>query len=571
MLPLAAQQTIGVGTNSACTVVKKYYALRQKATGSADLIRGADVPVIPQNRKFRAPLKTQDPLFTRITVAASVSMAVELPGGYVVKIEKGDLVDSRGREVSGNYTLYFRDISSPWNMALSGVPMNYDSGGTIGYFQSSGMFELYAEQNGEALQVKRGQTIDIVLPSPDGSDDYNFYTFNESSGAWEFEKKLFPGLSTMKTPDSIQVYSEAYRYLQLLSLSTDFMSFHERWLSPKYARTKNITETDFFCLEKQYYGRIGVAYFRLQRTSDKYNRKAILFKFPVVSRNKYSGNIFSTFPELNAVRNVVWEYKGPIDRKSFSKLFVSKKKYFDTRIDYDNSSGLFTIYLKHKDGVIELNAIPYRGKNTYGERALKANVLLAERYNKSLARVQRKFDRRNHDAALVLLNENKERVKSMMSEEELAMGWTEWERYARRVQNYYNTIAMQGRVVQITRTVSVSGLGLVNCDRIQRMQEPVELLAQFVLPDGKIVDTAHVMVIGSDYTCLNMDVKHGKVRPVIERRIATAFGVVINDEDFYIVDASQVAKSLNRSGLQVFSLKKVEGDAAEAISLALSI
>lgn len=572
VLHAMSQQQFEVQKSTARTQITKYSTLGQQSGGIIwKSVRGSELSFLPKNRKFAAPIKSQDPTFTQVDVSSNNDVAVEMPGGYLVKIGKSDLVTAQGQPIKGNYSLYFRDLTSPGAMALSGVPMNYDSGGTSGCFQSSGMFELYAEQNGEALQVKQGQTIDIVLPSPDGSGDYNFYTFNESTGNWEFEKNLLPGLSTLKTPDSVQVFSNAYRYLNLLTLSNDSMSFQERWLSPIYARTMNLKEIDTLLLEKQSYSRLGIAYFRLQRTTDKSNRKAILFKFPAVSQSKYTENIFGTFPELSAIRNVVWEYKGPVDRKSFSKLFVSKKKYYDIRIDYDNNSGLFTIYLKYNDGVVEFNAIPYRGKNTYSEKALKSNALLADRYNKTLARIQRKFDRRNHDAALAMLNKNKERVKKMMSEEELAMSWAEWERYARGVQDYYRILASQGGVVQITRTVSVSGLGLVNCDRIQRMQEPVELLAQFVLPNGEIVDTARVMVIGSDYTCLNMDLKHGKLRPVIERRTSTAFGVVINGEDFYIVNASQVAKSVNRTGLQVFSLEKVEGDAAEAISLAFSI
>ena len=57
--------------------------------------------------------------------------------------------------------------------------MNYDSSGVNYMFESAGMLELLAEQNGEPLVMNPEKEIDIEMSSNNDSKAFNLYEFDE--------------------------------------------------------------------------------------------------------------------------------------------------------------------------------------------------------------------------------------------------------------------------------------------------------------------------------------------------------------------------------------------------------
>ena len=76
-------------------------------------------------------------------------------------------VNSRGEAVEGAIKLTYREVSDPVSMLASGIPMTYDSAGVQTNFESAGMLELRAYQNGEALTLREDALVDIQLATPD--------------------------------------------------------------------------------------------------------------------------------------------------------------------------------------------------------------------------------------------------------------------------------------------------------------------------------------------------------------------------------------------------------------------
>lgn len=107
----------------------------------------------------------------------------------------------------------------------------------------------------------------------------------------------------------------------------------------------------------------------------------------------------------------------------------------------------------------------YRGKFTDGEKAQLQNLQFNKRYNKSLNKVRAKFDKKNRDFFFALLADNRNVIYSKITPEELAMTWDQWTDYASRVSAYKARRYATDRSIQVTRNVSISGFGLVNCDK----------------------------------------------------------------------------------------------------------
>jgi len=80
-------------------------------------------------------------------------------GSFVIFPPKS-FVDQNGEIIKGDVKVLYREFNNPTDFFLSGIPMNYDSL-SIGYnFESMGMIEISATQNGNPLYVnKKNQPI----------------------------------------------------------------------------------------------------------------------------------------------------------------------------------------------------------------------------------------------------------------------------------------------------------------------------------------------------------------------------------------------------------------------------
>lgn len=141
---------------------------------SEDLVRA---PLV------RLPVNEWDIAFSRYTLDATKGGIIAHPSGTKIRVPGSCLIDQNGKKVSGVVEFRYREFHDPIDIALSGIPMHYDSAGTNYYFQTAGMTELRAFQGDQELVLEAGKKIQIDLQSQvDGV--YNLYQLNEQSG-WQ--------------------------------------------------------------------------------------------------------------------------------------------------------------------------------------------------------------------------------------------------------------------------------------------------------------------------------------------------------------------------------------------------
>ena len=89
-----------------------------------------------------------------------------------------------GSSVSGYYTLYYSEYRNPAQIALSGLPMEYQDAN----FSSVGMYELRAEKDGKELKLIKPMTVDFNCTKV--VDDAAFYSMNDRTGEWKKEHDI---------------------------------------------------------------------------------------------------------------------------------------------------------------------------------------------------------------------------------------------------------------------------------------------------------------------------------------------------------------------------------------------
>ena len=149
------------------------------------------------------PLKNIKPQFASRSIDANQGGVYEYDNGSKLTIPAAAFTNASGELVKGEVDIKFREMHDFVDFFLSGIPMTYDSAGTQYILESAGMVEIYAEQNGERLNMNDGKEIQVELvshinmPRVNQSPKYNIYKLNVAQRNWEY-----------KNVDQIQVVRE---------------------------------------------------------------------------------------------------------------------------------------------------------------------------------------------------------------------------------------------------------------------------------------------------------------------------------------------------------------------------
>lgn len=104
-----------------------------------------------------------------------------------IYVNKNSFEDNQGNDVQGKIELLFNEYHTQGEIIASKLPMIYKiPEGETYDFESAGMFEIRAFQQGKELKLKKGKSIqvDLVTTNP---GKFNFYNFNENDLAWNMK------------------------------------------------------------------------------------------------------------------------------------------------------------------------------------------------------------------------------------------------------------------------------------------------------------------------------------------------------------------------------------------------
>lgn len=140
------------------------------------------------------PLENIKPTLVSKKVNANQGGIYEYDNGSKIIVPAAAFVSQKGIMVEGEVDIKFREMHDYVDFFLSGIPMTYDSAGTKYVLESAGMVEIYAEQNGQRLEMQPGKEIKVELisyinmPRLNVSPKYNIYKLNEDPKIrnWEY-------------------------------------------------------------------------------------------------------------------------------------------------------------------------------------------------------------------------------------------------------------------------------------------------------------------------------------------------------------------------------------------------
>lgn len=279
--------------------------------------------------------------YEKFTIDAQKDVELLSKNKSKITIEKNSFKDKKGNLVKGEMTIEFREFHNPLDIFKAGIPMEYDSAGSTYTFESAGMFEIRALQNGERLQNDLEKDIVVDIVSKNDGDQFNKYAFNEEKGAWDYkskcaivkeEKEMKPLVNEKDTEQEFFIKNRnkaaAAKSKPLVKVEVPVVPKFPELVSDKYAFTIDYDKKKFPELEN------GVV-FQVDENRSKFSSIYYDLNWDKVAikRSKVKGNYSITLQKGEKILNI----------ESFPAL--PKAEYLKRREKYTKDLAIYNAYI----------------------------------------------------------------------------------------------------------------------------------------------------------------------------------------------------------------------------------
>jgi len=481
----------------------EYKELSKRFTTDNNYITSS-MPFIPKYVNVDPPIKGIDVERENYLINPKIENIVTYPSGTKIRIPANTFIDKNGNPVAESVTISYREFRDPVEFLVSGIPMKYDTAGEVTNFESAGMFELLASSNNEAISVAKDKNIDMNFATTSKDSTYNFYSFNDSTGNWEYLNK--PKTVTSQTLIEIKLATRAYNIYQSYANNNkripDKTTFGERFNDTNYVYT-NRKEGN----SRIYY-----------RANGKPRNKSMssLVKINNVKKTKDGTVLFkidylnTSHPEMSEFENVYFALSEEISPALFKEKYGRRKYYSDIRVTTKGND--VELQLKDRTSIKNISANIVMLDNQGKPKEIKNVSTRMKRYNRRLKTREKKFNsdiaKGKRNVSEIIISDRKQlslyaynEAKKAMTNEEKQMSYKEWLDYCKQTEKNmieWNKQASAVKIAQLNnaeatpsnliQSMSLSGTGIYNCDQIQRMKQPVEIFAKYKSLDNKKVE-----------------------------------------------------------------------------------
>jgi hypothetical protein len=143
------------------------------------------------------PIQGLERTYEQISFMVEEGLMIDLPSGTKINIPPNAFVDANGNPYTGAAALNYREYTDPLSIALSGIPMTYDSAGVSYTFESAGMFDMVVEGNADgetaeatqALSLANGAIVSVGMPAANQDNGFNVYELDTANKNWALRGK----------------------------------------------------------------------------------------------------------------------------------------------------------------------------------------------------------------------------------------------------------------------------------------------------------------------------------------------------------------------------------------------
>lgn len=390
----------------------------------------------PDTSAFKKPINGIDVPYTTFKLDPKKSHQFTTSTGTIIDIPEHAFISDNGNPTEGEIELKFREFHDVVSIFAAGIPMTYDSAGTQYHFESAGMFEILAFQNGIPVNSNPERLITVSLASLQQGDHFNLY-YLENNSTWNFIKK--------DTAKGELIYENKKNYA---------------------ATSSNANKSDAV-----------KAYEKADKNYKKALQDAKIIQPQLANNNLFSFKVdykANEYPELVPYKNILFEITEM--NKGFDPA-QAKKEWLDISLSKTDEPQVYKTVFYRKDENMTLWVRPVFSQKDFGNAENTFDKLFAE------------YDKKNNQKLSELLEEKKEKYALIKAEETAVKSQLITQQ---KIDEDAQKVYESQRIVK--RVFEVENFGMWNSDCPQNLPKGEELEPLFV-NETKLEDTLTFTVL----------------------------------------------------------------------------
>lgn len=369
---------------------------------------------------------------TLYKVIAEKGATLDFKTGSKIVIPKNAFVDENGKLLQGEVNLYYREFHDAVDFFVSGIPMTYDSAGVKYHFESAGMIEMLAYQNGKPVNMGKEKSVNVELVSDYKGTEYNLYKLDTVKNNWSC-------LGKDKVVSQIASLEKAENRIKKVSIP--------------FQETYQYKTIEFKKVEAQKEKEIQIASLPKVIAEPKKPEEA--------KKDKYTFNLevdANEYPELAVYKGVLFEVGN--ENRNFTKEMYDVTWDEATINGGTNKGTNYLLTLKKSSKKYEILVYPvFEGKNyekavrDFQEKFTKYNLVLKKR------KLDEKMIEEEYQSKLLALKKQ---------QEELELKWKQKEA------DQFKLLSTDEKV---RRMFAINSFGVYNCDKPSLYPKGVSCIA----------------------------------------------------------------------------------------------
>lgn len=146
---------------------------------------GKDTPIYTSTF-INPPVAECDIRNTGFVIPANSDTVLTYQSGSKIQVPANAFLDESGQVVTGEVELKYREFHDIADVFIAGIPMTYDSAGEQYHFETAGMMEISAWQNGKQLNANPEALIKVQMVSDNKEDRFNTYYLDTAKKQWVY-------------------------------------------------------------------------------------------------------------------------------------------------------------------------------------------------------------------------------------------------------------------------------------------------------------------------------------------------------------------------------------------------
>lgn len=387
--------------------------------------------------------------YEEISFVVEEGLKLDMPSGTIINVPANAFVDANGNPYQGLAKLKYREYTDALSIALSGIPMTYDSAGVSYTFESAGMFDIVViADEVTPLSLANGAVVSVGMPATSEDNGFNVYELDTTTKNWALRGK-----------DSIAPVATETEPAPAPTIVASTPKKKEEPVAVNDAKLQRLYNTILL---------IG-------DSIDYYKSLSIVKPMPASTEAHHFNLDFKlkAFPELVRSDLVSWEVAAFTD--GFDPTFKSTR--WDSRTVTKVGGEKYNLQLVKGDVEYNFACKPvYQGKHYPVALKYYEETTAANQERLAFIELRRKELQAEYDA---------------YKKELMASNKTKVIEQEKQLENQYNLNTSQNTVY---RFVAVDRMGIWNIDQIYKQPEYVKAETEFVDNKGEVL-VMHRMIL----------------------------------------------------------------------------